>query len=393
MNNKKGISLVVLVITIIVLIILGGAVIISLDNTRIIDRATDAVEKLNDNQVQQLAQLGWAEAYLSGATEVEGENGLRAGVERILLKNNLNPEDYGMIISVNGVEKISKGWIRDGFTVVKGTQRLEIGDIIQYDETAGGTVSVDANIQWKVLGADGNGDLLIVSATAPKSVTLGSTTDLTKSQTDWINVESILNGHCEQYGYGKGVIGKARNMKIEDVDAITGYDKNSFGNYGLETTFFYGTGTQLRYKSVKTSGNIWAGEKHDNGFYYYDGEKFVHIEDLTGGTNNTAFTTLTNNFYQYNTKNLEPKIDATNNTKVYKTLFNIGRNYYLANNYISFSGSKVSYGTFAVGGDTFGTGLLTSVGTPASTGLYIRPVVTLSQEITFIGDSETGWKY
>ena len=41
-NNKKGISLIVLVITIIVMIVLVGAVILSLNNAGIIGKASDA---------------------------------------------------------------------------------------------------------------------------------------------------------------------------------------------------------------------------------------------------------------------------------------------------------------------------------------------------------------
>ena len=45
---KKGISLIVLVITIIVMIILAAVVVISLSNTGIIDRADQAVKLTNE---------------------------------------------------------------------------------------------------------------------------------------------------------------------------------------------------------------------------------------------------------------------------------------------------------------------------------------------------------
>ena len=45
LKNKRGISLIVLVITIIIMIILAAAVILSLNSSNIVNKAKDAVEK------------------------------------------------------------------------------------------------------------------------------------------------------------------------------------------------------------------------------------------------------------------------------------------------------------------------------------------------------------
>ena len=58
---KKGISLIVLVITIIVMIILAASVVITLSNTGVINRASEAVNLTNEAAVQDLAALIWAE--------------------------------------------------------------------------------------------------------------------------------------------------------------------------------------------------------------------------------------------------------------------------------------------------------------------------------------------
>ena len=65
MQKNKGISLIVLVITIIVMIILAGAIILSLNNNGIIGKANEAVDFINEANVKQLADLKWAEAYLN----------------------------------------------------------------------------------------------------------------------------------------------------------------------------------------------------------------------------------------------------------------------------------------------------------------------------------------
>lgn len=56
-KDKKGISLIVLVITIIVMIILASAIIISLSNNGIIDKAKNAVNLSNEKQVQEVLEI------------------------------------------------------------------------------------------------------------------------------------------------------------------------------------------------------------------------------------------------------------------------------------------------------------------------------------------------
>ena len=75
MKKKQGISLIVLVITIIVMIILAASVVITLSNNGVIDRASHAVDLTNESQVQDLAALIWADAYMNDkrGTELETE--------------------------------------------------------------------------------------------------------------------------------------------------------------------------------------------------------------------------------------------------------------------------------------------------------------------------------
>ena len=63
---KKGISLIVLVITIIVMIILAASVVITLSNTGVIDRASESVEKTTLSELKHYASLVWSEEYLAG---------------------------------------------------------------------------------------------------------------------------------------------------------------------------------------------------------------------------------------------------------------------------------------------------------------------------------------
>ncbi len=98
--QKKGISLIVLVITIIVMIILAATVVITLSNTGIIDRASQAVKLTDEKQIQQIAELAWAEAYTDGLRD---EIQIKEYIEDRLKENNVDTSKYNIIISGNGV--------------------------------------------------------------------------------------------------------------------------------------------------------------------------------------------------------------------------------------------------------------------------------------------------
>ena len=98
--QKKGISLIVLVITIIVMIILAATVVISLTNTGIIDRANHAVQLTDEKQVQDLAALTWAECYINN---LRGD-ALKQEVITKLEEQGVKIDKYNINISDTGIE-------------------------------------------------------------------------------------------------------------------------------------------------------------------------------------------------------------------------------------------------------------------------------------------------
>ena len=108
MKTKKGISLIVLVITIIVMIILAGAIILTLNNSGIINKASEAVEKTNLATVKELAQTKWAEAYLKTDRTQEA---LEEYVLEELKKAGIDLDEYNIEVTTNGVTVSKKGVI------------------------------------------------------------------------------------------------------------------------------------------------------------------------------------------------------------------------------------------------------------------------------------------
>ena len=99
MQKKKGVSLVALVITIIVMIILGVAVVLTLYNTEIINKANDAVATSDLAQIKNLTSLKWSEAYLDKTIEdIEGY------IFDELFESGVNISDYQMMITGEGVD-------------------------------------------------------------------------------------------------------------------------------------------------------------------------------------------------------------------------------------------------------------------------------------------------
>ena len=122
MKRKQGISLIVLVITIIVMIILAASVVITLSNTGIIDKANQAVSESNISTIQTAAQLAWSDAYLDGKRGTE----LIGAVETELLKADKDyKQKYNVTISDTGVNVTSKNgeWV----TIYSGGGSIENG--------------------------------------------------------------------------------------------------------------------------------------------------------------------------------------------------------------------------------------------------------------------------
>jgi len=397
MQRKKGISLIVLVITIIVMIVLAGAIILSLNNSGVIGKANQAVKNTDEATLKELVQMAWAEAYASGIRHVEGNGGLREKVEQALTSNGLTINDYGVVVTTKGVT-IKKGWLKNGFEVVKGKQKLEIGSDYNYDETNDGKEKVERDVDWKVLGADENGNLLIMSATDVKtghrigydSSDITTESQMEECQNDWMNAVVDLDDICESYGKGKGAVGKARSITVEDVNAVLGYDPKTASNgkpygsgelnqYGNEVTYSYnGTkdATSPIYSSTVKRGTL--NNAHTSGFYYND----KHITDLATGERGKAFVTLTSNYYYYTA----PK-RTTDNAKVLDMIFGeydednnkYLERYWLASPYVATFTSNAYFGMRGIYyGSVSGGDLFMSNGYTGYFARGVRAVVTIS---------------
>ena len=234
-NNMKGITLVALVISIIVLLILATVSINLIINNGILDKAKTAVDKYSEGEIEEQIKLAHQEYQMhkftdeTPQTETEflhskldsiygAENTDITGTDPLIIKITNGGKMYACRLSSNGnTEQLI--WIQDR-TVVTNTktgQILEVGDTVYYDS---GVTSYegtgDNQGKWGVLGAE-DGKILIIS-----KVNIGSRVSLNSKQ-DWLTEGTIkLNNACSSFK-NSAYADSVRSVKIEDINRITGY--------------------------------------------------------------------------------------------------------------------------------------------------------------------------
>ena len=128
MQKKKGISLIVLVITIIVMIILAASVVITLNNTGVINRANEAVDKTNEKQVQDLAALIWADAYMDN----KRDEALVTEVTTKLSEQGITSDRWNISVTNTGVTVTNKN-SSSGTGLGSLITAANYGDTINYE--------------------------------------------------------------------------------------------------------------------------------------------------------------------------------------------------------------------------------------------------------------------
>ena len=89
MKEKKGISLIVLIVTIIVMIIIAGAIILSLTETNVIDQAEVAVEKHNLAEIKSAASMAYADWVLKTKSPATSSDVADAGQVQNYIRKKL----------------------------------------------------------------------------------------------------------------------------------------------------------------------------------------------------------------------------------------------------------------------------------------------------------------
>lgn len=162
MENKKGISLITMVITIIVMIIISGAIVLTLSSTDIISKSSDATKATDLASIKELVDVAWADAYASGARK---STELKAIMQKKLEEVDLG--NYSIKVSPYGAEvsTVEESKRKSGMYVVEA-EINEYGFYYDYAYSINlGMISLGSGIPITKLGfvprADGTVDVIV----------------------------------------------------------------------------------------------------------------------------------------------------------------------------------------------------------------------------------------
>ena len=164
-KKEKGITLVALVITVVVMLILAGVAIGSVtgdglfSKTRQVAEAYENASKKESDQIQTL--MNEIDEYLTGNTDNEGVDPKEVAVVGDFV-------NYSVQVDSNGNDVIDEGETYD---------------------------------KWRILDLDNNGHMEIVCYNGPE-FTLGSDTDINKAKSDYANAIKLLNDASVPYKNG-----------------------------------------------------------------------------------------------------------------------------------------------------------------------------------------------
>ena len=300
-------------------------------------------------------------------------------------------KEYKRKVNVNNIVKPQKGTLaymyekaeEEGCTNSDGSctnaEHLHIGDYVNYDplnfkegtlekdKTASSladengasdqTFSINTDTKWRVLGEDGYGQILIVSAD-PVKKDMGETNDpyfYLYGARGYMNAKKELEKISKIYGNGVGAT-SARSLKIEDVNKVTvgrpGLDSAVNANRDFGATYSY-TGQYASPEDYLEGKRSNFSKTTDA--YYYEGNNSL----LNTATNTRAYETI---FFKKQTK---------------KWNWLASRSVYGYSDSAKFCVGRVGYGYAYVIDSMF-----YSDGGEYYCGFAVRPVVSLKSDVT-----------
>ena len=397
----KGITLIALVITIIVLLILAGVTIATLSGENgILSKATEAGNKTEEGNAEEEVKIA-----------VMGSIGTNGELENEVLKENLNKienisgvpaeitdNSYPVIVTVEG--KYSYAINKDGIIGEPVTREgIKIGDYVNYTYdkktegysllstqsgyTSNQTVNQKSGMKWRVLNIHENGTVDLIG-----DVSASDQTIYFQGALGYNNGVYLLNDICKEL-YSNNNLGiTARSINIEDIES-------QMNETGIATRDAY-TVNGVQYGNIKTYTGY---TQYPNLYVKEKGSGIDTVEVNTNGiggsnngyTNPTTETsskastrlTVTQTYYAltYIPDSYFKDYNESSST-VRDMLFNTGTIYFLASRYVVCNSTFASFGLRTVSGVYIeGYNRFNSNGTTSAYNFRLRPIVSIGADI------------
>jgi len=358
LKNTKGITLVALVITIVILLILAGISISALTNTGIFQKAKDAKQKSENASLDQNTKLD------------EYENELDKYLPKKL------------------VDKVNDGTIKVGDYISYTPDGASTENILQElatysGSTSGNTTSTltqeidkETGLKWRVLDVkDGKVRLISDRPTTSKITLYGAK--------GYNNAVYLLDKTCKTLYNNSKLASNVQNLKIEDIQDHLAYDYKQYPNSYVDTGKYGGT---KEYTEERSYPNIFAKEK--TGWVGGIQGTELSLSEQTTPINETKTTANEKiKITQTDWENLMfiNDFDGDSKEMYYKLFINNGRNYptyWMSSRCVH---AYSDYATFDVrlvkSGDVCAFDLYNSRGREGIFDYAFRPCITLNSNV------------
>ena len=240
-KNSKGITLVALVITIIILLILAGISISALTNTGIFQKAKEAKQKSDDAALDQNTKLDEYEKELDKYLP-----------KKLVDKVNDGTIKVGDYISYTP-DQASTDDILQELATYSGSQELEKFQSSYEKTTLTQEIDKETGLKWRVLDVkDGKVRLISDRLTTSKITLFGDN--------GYNNAVYLLDKTCKTLYNNSKLASNVQNLKIEDIQDHLVYDYTQYRNSNVDTGKYGGTKEYISY-SYRNYPNIFAKEK------------------------------------------------------------------------------------------------------------------------------------
>ena len=417
--HNKGITLIALVITIIVLLILAGVTIATLAGENgILTNATAAKEETRYATIKEEKDLWELNKLTDERTGSDTAESREEVINRLYDNGTITKEERDTLLAGDAITVADKT-ISFGATLVEmfkqaqadnctdtncGNQNhLHIGDYLNYtpsDSSATTGVlteqetgyadeeqkyTVNTSTKWRVLGLNEAGDQILLTTESPIQKDGDNPYLILKGAESYMSCVNTLKKICNIYA-NPDLATEARSMTIDDINHALGIEVDE------ETNTMHKIGDTTPLEEYEG----YFGEKYTYKEGDYAPENYMN--DVYGGTSYTRKVigdTAEGNAYYYS---YDIVGTSTSNPTLYELLFDgttsedsYAKSYWLASPGV-FADSSFAYFGPGYVGDGFVVGnidLFNSYGNWFAYRLAVRPVVSLKSSVTL---SEIGGK-
>ena len=443
-NTQRGITLVALVITIIVLLILAMVSIKIAIDGGLTQKAKNAVNTHNVSSEKETIGLAYSTYKIA---KIQNKD---YTMQEALDEQNANATatdiEDGWLITFEGKEDSPYTLKADG-TIIEGEEQVELlgdslakayadgklklGDEVAYTPASGHSYTSDKwdeadsgcelittyqslstddyetnsgrkSTKWKVIGVNtktGTVNLISAEPLKVKKSSGNSDTYRIYGKEGYNNGVNELNKICSVFGYGNGATG-ARSANKDDIDKALKYNKKDFVytavRYNLKynykygwTTTYYGKRTTWNPKNIFEFTN--TSKLDENGDYQREGS-YATFTDINGNVaTDEKPITIKSNIYLYTKDQFTDKIESNALNTIFgeKDQFD----FWLASRNVYGNCDGAYWGLFIINSDTLDVGsLYCSYGGEGYGYFYVRPVVSLKSNIQGEKDASGIWQ-